>query len=202
MSDIPQARRSGHWTEYLTSGVAVIVSLVSVWIGIGTEDANQRMVAAASWPFLQLDSGNVDDAGKQHIQLSLANAGVGPAKVETFEVLWHGRAYARSQELLNDCCHLKYFPFRVGTDIAFAGPQSSPPVGHVIRPGETRLFLGLMLSQANADAWRTFDRVRLKELTIRACYCSVFDECWISNLRDLYPKPVKACPAPQRAYSE
>ena len=58
--------------------------------------------------------------------------------------------------------------------------------GLVIRPGESRLFLGLVLTAANADAWNAFDRVRLDELSFRACYCSVFHECWITTLRDLH----------------
>ncbi len=40
--------------------------------------------------------------------------------------------------------------------------------GLVIRPGESRLFLGLVLTAANADAWNAFDRVRLNELNFRA----------------------------------
>src|SRR3954447_16522404 len=204
MSEIPAMRRApvSRWTEYITSAVAIFVSLVSLWIGIGTEDANQKMVAASSWPFLQLDSGNSDDAGKPHIQLSLVNAGVGPAKVESFEVFWHGRAYRTSQQLLHDCCRLKFFPFKMGIEAPFLGPQSASMVGHVVRPGETRLFLGLVLGSSNSEAWQAFDRVRLNELRFRACYCSVFDECWTTTLRDLHPVAAKSCPLPKIAYRE
>ena len=202
MSDLPALRRPrvSRWTEYITSVVAVFVSLVSLWIGIGTEDANQKMVAASSWPYIQLDSGNSDDAGKPHIQLALVNAGVGPAKVESFEVFWRGRAYRTSQQLLHDCCRLKYFPFKA--EETFAGPTSAIMVGQVIRPGESRLFLGLKWSAANNKPWQTFDRIRLMELRFRACYCSVFDECWTTSLRDLHPVAVKLCPAPKIGYYE
>jgi hypothetical protein len=186
----------------MTSGVAVLVSVISLWVGIGTEDANQKMVAAASWPFIQVDSGNSDDAGKPNIQLSLVNAGVGPAKIESFEVFWRGRAYRTSQDLLQECCHLKYFPFKMVTSETFLGPQSAPIVGRVIRPGETRLFLGLVLGPANSATWHTFDRVRMNEIRFRACYCSVFDECWTTTLRDLRPVATKSCPVPKLPYSE
>jgi hypothetical protein len=204
MSYLPAIRRPkiSRWPEYLTSAVAIFVSLISLWIGIGTEDANQKMVAAASWPFLQLESENSDDAGKPHIQLSLVNAGVGPAKIESFEVFWKGRAYRTSQNLLHECCHLKYIPFKMDAGEPFQGPQSAPMVGFVIRPSETRPFLGLLLGQENRDAWQAFDRVRMNELRFRACYCSVFDECWGTTLRDLHPVAVKSCPVPKTGYTE
>lgn len=203
MSDLPILRRApSRWTEYVTSAVAIFVSLVSLWIGVGTEDANQKMVAAASWPFLQLDSGNSDDAGKPHIQLSLVNAGVGPAKIESFEVFWKGHPYRTSQALLRECCHLKYIPLRPATGEPFQGPQSAPMVGFVVRPGETRPFLGLILGPDNRDAWQAFDRVRMTQLRFRACYCSVFDECWTTTLRGLHPAATKSCPIPKAGYIE
>ncbi len=52
--------------------------------------------------------------------------------------------------------------------VAPIGATSSPMQGLVIRPGESRLFLGLVLTAANADAWNAFDRVRLNELNFRA----------------------------------
>lgn len=205
MTDIAQplpARRRGHWTEYVTSGVAVVVSLISLWIGIGTEDANQKMVAASSWPFLQLDSGNIADDGKSQIRLALVNSGVGPAKVESFQVFWRGKAYRTAQRLLTDCCRLQYYPMKGDGSTPFAGPTTSQVTGYVVRPGEARLFLGLGLARENAVAWHKFDDIRLNKMSFRVCYCSVFDECWTSTLHDLHPTPVKACPVAKVEYLE
>jgi hypothetical protein len=43
-----------------------------------------------------------------------------------------------------------------------------------------------------ADRFATaYGRVKM-----RACYCSVFDECWISDLETLHPQAVKQCVKP------
>ena len=100
-------RGKGRWLNEIAAGVALLVSLVSLWVGVRTEqanrkmvDANYRMVAASSWPYLQLESGNGDQDGQPTITLELQNAGVGPAKVETFELFWQGRAYPNAKALL------------------------------------------------------------------------------------------------------
>ncbi|HUJ52846.1 MAG TPA: hypothetical protein VLX08_04785 [Steroidobacteraceae bacterium] len=36
----------------------------------------------------------------------------------------------------------------------------------------------------------------LGSIVMRACYCSVFDECWLSDLRTLHPPRLKECPVP------
>lgn len=195
-----------HWIEYVATLVGLVVAVISLWVAIATEranqkmvDANYRMVAAASWPFLQIDSGN-DDNGKPRITLELQNAGVGPAKIESFEVFWRGKAYPNSATLLRACCvppNTK--SFRTGT---------LPVIGVVLRAGDQRQFLRMDLAPDNADIWKAFDQVRQRELTYRACYCSVFDECWVTALNSLnarhtlQTRPVKACPTPATPYEQ
>ncbi|HSC18132.1 MAG TPA: hypothetical protein VLC74_04375, partial [Rhizomicrobium sp.] len=50
--------------EYVSTAVAVIVSLLSLWVAIGSENANRQMVAAASWPILMVEGGNVGADGR------------------------------------------------------------------------------------------------------------------------------------------
>jgi hypothetical protein len=188
-----------HWIEYVATFVGLIVAVISLWVAIATEranqkmvDANYRMVAAASWPFLQLNSGNNDDQGKRRLTLTLENAGVGPAKIETLEVFWRGKAYSGSWALLKACCATPGLKtWNMGT---------LPASEKVLRAGEERPLLRLDPTPETEAMWKTFDRVRQTELTYRACYCSVFDECWIGDLAKLRPKPVAACPKPETPY--
>lgn len=187
--------------EYVMTGAALLVSVISLVVAIGTEsankklvDANYKMVAAASWPSLQIDSGNGDEAGHDAIELSLENAGVGPAKFETFEMFWNGRPFATSTALMSACC---------------AGMQKRPwttathrLAGIVLRPGSTRRFLRFDRKPDNEQMWQAFDRVRLSQLSYRACYCSVFDECWVSNLNGFRARRVNECPVVAVPYRE
>lgn len=193
----PQRR---HWIEYAATLGALVVSVISLWVAIATEkanqkmvDANYRMVAAASWPFLQITSGNSHD-GKRGIRLSLENAGVGPAKIQSFQVFWRGKAYGSSRALLTACC--------APPGMTTFSTITTPVAGMVMRAGEERTFLGLDPTPATEAMWKAFDQVRLQELSYRACYCSVFDECWISDLAKLHAQRVKACPTPATPYTQ
>ena len=191
----PQRR---HWIEYAATLIALVVSVISLWVAIATEkanqkmvDANYRMVAAASWPFLQLNSSN-NEGGKRRIALKLENAGVGPAKLRTLEVFWRGKAYGSSEALLKACCATTA-PVTWATDTA-------PVEGTVLRAGAERPIIAMDSTPATEDMWKAFDRVRRVELTYRACYCSVFDECWIGDLTKLSARPVAMCPKPATPY--
>lgn len=189
------------WLNELGAGVAVLVSLISLWIGVRTEqanskmvDANYRMVAASSWPFLQLDSGNGDDQGHAVISLQLQNAGVGPAKIESFELFWHDHAYPNAKALLMACC--------AGEEPSNWAISTNPSSNFVLRAGESRSFIRFALTEQNAKMWAAFDRVRFSELSYRVCYCSVFDECWITRLTALRVEPVTRCPRPAVPFGE
>jgi len=96
---------SRHWTESVLSIFAIIIAAISLWIAIDTERTNRQLVAEAAWPFLQTYHSTFAE-GQQAISLYIANAGVGPAKVETLEVFWNGKPYGSSAELMKACCGL------------------------------------------------------------------------------------------------
>lgn len=171
--------------------VAVLVSAISLWVAIGTEQANRRMVAAASWPLLQADTSNLNAT----ITFSVLNGGVGPAKLKSFELFWKGKAYPGAHALLAACCG-----YDTSRSPEETGLTTGGITGIVIRAGETHTFLTLPRA-GNEAVWRKLDRAR-REAKFRACYCSVFDECWISSLRDLEPKRVDKCPSVQVPYIE
>lgn len=209
MSDFPfafPARR--HWLEYVSTAIAVIVSVVSLWVAIGSEDANRKMVAASSWPFLQIVSGNSDAQNHPDLIFSVTNAGIGPARVKTFEVLWKGKPYRTSFELMHDCCgyELPHAPPQTSEGLLPPGQVSSSRVAHnVIRAGGEQPFLSYELTAQNVAIWKKFDQVRQSELQYRICYCSVFDECWINTFDfngDKGPDRIDACPIPKVSYIE
>ena len=190
------------WIELLLGTAALGVSAISLWIAIGTEEANRQMVAAASWPLLQADTSNLPEGGRPVIHFSLMNGGVGPAKLKSLEVSWRGKVFAGAVPLLEACCGYK--PSSGPADLRIAGrtPIMTGGVHNVvILAGEKRNFLTMALGSDNVDVWRKLDIAR-RELRFRACYCSVFDECWNSNLMDLEPRRVEACPAVSVPYIE
>ena len=172
---------------------AIVISVISLFVAIEHGQVERQLVAANSWPFLQAYTSNQDDRGAARISLNIANAGVGPAKLETLELFYRGRPVASSEALFSACCG-----FQPPTaDHGSIAPEGwiTGPAGGVLRPGAVIQPLALPLTERNAAFWRRVNGA-LADVTYRGCYCSVFDECWISDLDSLKPTPVKACPRP------
>ncbi len=200
-------RRPRHWLEYISAVVAVVISVSSLWVAIGSEQANRQMVAAASWPMLEIGGGNIGDNGEARLTFRVTNSGVGPAKVRTFEVFYKGKAYASSTALMRGCCD-KTFSGTAAPDraqIAKWAFVTGRVAGEVIRAGESIAFINYGLDSTDAAAWHALDSARQHNFTYRVCYCSVFDECWrntITNKDQLDPVRVDTCPVPPVPYTE
>jgi len=194
--------------EHAATGVALTASLASLWVAIATERANEKMVAAASWPFVQIETSNTDAQGQSTLSFSVGNAGVGPAKIETFEVIWNGQAYPTSYALLAACCGFKPTSYKPTPEHPTAPPGSlltGGVMGTVLRAGETRAFITYAIGGDNAAVWSALDEARRKAISYRICYCSVFDECWqdeIGTVSIIRPKPVSRCEIPKVPYVE
>ncbi len=200
MNEITQFR-SRHWIEYTATLAVLVISVISLWVAIGTEDANRRMVEASSWPFLQVEKNNLNGQYHQAIVYAVTNAGVGPAKIEGFELFWKGKQYTDALTYIHDCCGLDIKAYRArrgapGGSLIITGQV----VNSVLRAGETRQLLTMPLGSDNAAVWHALDNAR-NETSFQTCYCSVFDECWGSNLvGDLSPKRVDKCPVPTSSF--
>ncbi|HEY5338968.1 MAG TPA: hypothetical protein VIJ85_12245 [Rhizomicrobium sp.] len=198
--------RPRHWLEYVSTAFAVIVSLISLWAGIGSERANREMVAASSWPLLAVDSSNVDAEGRSVLLFRVTNAGVGPAKVRSFEVFYKGKPYTTAISLIQACCQRDFKrPPPFGNEAATGTFITGGTAGNVIRAGETHPFITYGLGTQNGAVWRALNSARNNDMKYRICYCSVFDECWINTVtgrNQLDSAPVDKCPAPRVPYTE
>src|SRR5215469_3447194 len=186
---------TGHrWVDMALALSAFFVSIVSLALAVQHGNAMDRLVAANSWPFLMYDTDNMDPQGNRRISLKVENSGVGPARIQTFEVWWQGQPVSTAPELVRRCC--------MTDSKASIGPSEARSLdliigqiaSKVMPAGHAEAFLSLELKDANADIWHRLDIARL-QLKMRACYCSVFDECWQTDLAQTSAKPVRSCPA-------
>ena len=199
---VNDSARTGHrWTNAAAGACALMISVVSLWVAITNGHTNKQLVAATSWPFLQIASGNADDQGNQIINMEVKNAGVGPAKVETFEVFWGDKPMKNSSELLIACCSYHFPTGAADIEHPSLVLGTNQVSGNVIRAGDEIKMLSLPLRQDAAVVWHRLDAARFK-IRFRICYCSVFDECWSSDLASLAPTPVRACAVPALAFQE
>src|SRR5690242_3553010 len=98
------AHKTGHrWVDMVIAFSALFISVVSLGIAILHGRTMEDMVAANSWPFLAYGAGTntIDDVLTIHMHV--VNTGVGPAKIESAELVWKGVAYRRDQDFLKAC---------------------------------------------------------------------------------------------------
>jgi hypothetical protein len=197
--------KTGHqWVDMTVAFSALFISVVSLGVAIlhgrtmeKMAEANARLVSANSWPFLSYGAGTSIINGVPTINMHVANAGVGPAKIESAELIWKGVAYRTDLEFLEACCNL---------DPASATFDSDLLPNEVLRPGQSIEFLGFAQSASpRPPAFAALQRAMLsRDLQLQVCYCSIFDECWRGNLTmlSLTPEPVQACVQPKVPFDQ
>jgi hypothetical protein len=214
MADDPKARTGfelflhKRLADIVIAVAALFVSIVSLWIGVRNEIANEQLVAASTWPFLQIQVSNADPDAKLDLQFNVVNTGVGPAKIESFELFWRGMPFRSGNELLTRCCG-----YRVVKATSPEAKTHTPLItgtvqGIVLRAGDTEAFIHYRLNADNLPVWTALDKAR-DQMTYRICYCSVLDQCSRSALRSelylpgqLHPEQVKTCPTPAVTYTK
>jgi hypothetical protein len=181
--------RTGHRLLDLALPVsALVLSVISLVIGIhhgrtmqDMAKENARLVQANSWPLLQYTTGNANDEGQPEISMKIENAGVGPAKVISLEVFHEDQPIRRPDDLIRALDPTEPKPLlSLGVNLPM-----------VLRPGTDTLIMSMKREGVDA-LWDKLNRERFR-LRFRACYCSVFDECWESDLKTVSPQPVSQC---------
>lgn len=195
--------RFGHALEFAVAIAALVTSVTSIWLSLSQGDDMARLVQAQSWPYLEYESSNTANNGAPELDIMVRNAGVGPAKVESFSISYDGKPVKGWAALIAACCVPQDTP-RNPLDLPALTDNrmiSSKLISRVLRASDSVTLLHLPKTEANAALWTRLDDVRFK-LALSVCYCSVFDECWISDLRSTQQQRVKACPVDAVPYVE
>lgn len=207
-SEFSLKTKQGRWREkvdFLVAICALITSIASIWLSVTQGDDMQRLVQAQSWPFLGFTTSNAETSpvtGKPDpvISMTIENLGVGPAKIQSFEIFYKGKNVQTSRELLRACC----------TDASGKIPEdawkqtpilTSTVVGRVLRAGQTAPFIYWARPDTDNAIWEKLNKARF-EVEKKICYCSVFDECWTSDLESTQATPVKNCPVLKNSYRQ
>jgi hypothetical protein len=208
----PEVKRTGrNWLDMLLALTAIFVSVSSLFLAYNSSNSMERLVQANSMPFIQLGSGNATDDGTPGVMaFSVRNAGSGPARVHTFSFTVDGEEIAREgyvvANVVRACCadDLEAAIARDdGVTAAAIGNDLTTPIANsFFGPGDEAGPWAWRRSETNAALWDAVDQARQRgRIGMRACYCSLFDECWIAETRVFPPRSVASCtePAPQTA---
>jgi hypothetical protein len=191
-------RTGRHWVDMAIAVSAITISVVSLFVAVENGRTERKLVAANSWPFLVYSSQqNGLVLGSRTILLRVQNSGVGPARIQSVVVRWRGAPVRTRGELLSRCCGMPGVD--IGGQIKLGLVTQNPIVG--VLPARDEVdFLALRERPDNAAIWSALNAAR-DALTFDACYCSVLDECWRTDLRSTTtPRPVEQCSSDASGY--
>jgi len=178
--------KTGHsWVDLSVALCALVISVSSLVVAIRLARTEEKMVIATSMPYVQIDTSNTDAQGNTGIiSLTALNAGVGPARVDKVVVTYQDKPIGDPLELIRACCQVEGEP----RPSIITSTLSHRMIG-------SQKDLDFVVMRRSDDAPQTFVRFNQErqKLEIRACYCSVFDQCWIASLHASKSDPVESC---------
>ncbi|HET7161960.1 MAG TPA: hypothetical protein VFI32_04755 [Rhodanobacteraceae bacterium] len=146
--------------------IAALVGLIALLVSAYTANIQRQQVRAQVWTRLFFGASDVDRA------LMVTNKGVGPARIESLRFYVDGKAQ-------RDWSHvLSAIGFTGGSDF-----EQSTVNGTVVAANERVLFLHFQ----RAEDWASFGDKGRGRIKLRACYCSVLDECLLFDERSIAP---------------
>lgn len=196
MIEAPETAHHAHghgtgrrWFDIAMAIAILLVSAGSLYVALHTGHTmealvreNERLVRAQSTPILQYDHGNGGEDGQRRLEFSITNVGTGPARVMWARLTRAGKTYSKWSDFIAD-----------------SGPgtatfTTSPINRTVLSQGEVRRLVRWTYpaDPLGRARWSTIDKQRF-EAKATACYCSVFEQCWISDMEADLPRPVERC---------
>jgi hypothetical protein len=174
------------WLDLVLGISAVFISFVSLFLAIENGRAMERLVQANSWPSVQFTFSTANDDGTTHVHFDIANKGIGPARIESLEMSYKGASVKDARALLNAMLNRTTLPRQPVIGV-------SDIVSQVLASKESIRYIDFIPGDFSPE-----DNAVLRETApkanFRACYCSVFDECWMADTTKVRPTKVKACP--------
>ena len=179
------------WFDLIVPIAVLCISIASLLTSLQSEksmhalvEQNTRLVSAQSTPLLMLDSSNLSD-GKQAISMTLTNVGTGPAQIAWFHI-------ADAQGLSYSGGTLYDRVVKADPKASFTSQQISATL---MRSGDERSVFSWPKPATGNPAlpeWEKLNRSRF-QLHASACYCSIFEECKITDFGDSRPRSVASC---------
>jgi hypothetical protein len=154
-------RRKRDW-DGVAAVIAAFVGLLALLVSAYTANVQRQQVRAQVWTRLYFGR---DDGERT---LMVTNKGVGPAHIESLSIYVDGKAQPDWEHVL-----------------AAVGMTKVPAIerstinGMVVAAGERVNFLKL----TRDEDWTAFDERAQGRIKLRACYCSVLDECLVFDQR-------------------
>ncbi|MBV9926560.1 MAG: hypothetical protein JOZ96_16185 [Acidobacteria bacterium] len=174
-------------TDRIMAVSAVVVALASLVVAVYEARTNREYQKVSVWPYVTQSNAWVP--GEPYTR-SVSNLGVGPALVKSFQVSVDGkprRDWAEVSRALTGqpIPELVYSSVHAGSVLL---PERPVPLVR-IPPGDA--------------AQRFWEQAQTPRLSLRLCYCSLYEDCWLADTQTPDPTPTSAChPDPDTEFAQ
>ena len=177
--------------------IGFVVGAIALYAALDEADAVRKQQQASVWPFVEVTLSNNNVEGDEFIAIGVENKGIGPARIRNVAVFLDDKPRSDWWDLIKTSAALGEQPLYLTNEDLY---------GKVVAAGEEILLVRMDKSSVEpqdgeVDHHELLRRFRTVfgegRFRMEACYCSVFDDCWLLNT-DKYGEPerVAAC-APQ-----
>src|SRR6056297_3441757 len=157
---------------------AVVLSVCGLFISMYEASLIREQQRASVWPNVEIQPSIRNDSLKIFVQ----NSGIGPARIMNASVSYQGEVKDNWADVINS------FNFRSDE----MSDYQSLIQGSVLPPDSGQEMIFRVASSADDQelnlAFQMGRAIIQEDLNINICYCSVYDECWTTELRYLVRK--------------
>lgn len=187
--------------NFIVAVCAILISGASFYATYLQAESAEKQVKAMTMPLIQFSHGNYDiEKDLKAISFAIKNAGIGPAIIKDFSFIYKNEQYKSSNQFFNACCEKEFNSFlsTISSDTSAInlkedGGSSSSPLLDIIVPGQSSYsFRTIYYGSSTHDFWKKLNNERF-DLKLRICYCSLLDECFISEKSGIVEQ-VDMCP--------
>jgi hypothetical protein len=166
---------------------AVILSIIAISISVLEVTTMRTQQKATVWPYIQVKSSYSADSFK----ISLENKGIGPALIKNFELLVDDKPQTEFDSIISQL---------VGPENAFSYDvyRATNPGNSVVSSRENLTLLRVPLKNRAPKKGDYLPGILFAEqagnrFNISICYCSIYDDCWVTDLKMKGVEEVKSC---------
>ena len=171
--------------DRLLSGSAGLIAVTALAVSAYQAYLAREQQRMSAWPYVKL----LNSGGDSSYAYLVQNVGLGPALVRGMAVSVRGRETRRWDEVGTAVLRVDVTALRAaqrGTSMS----NSTVQRGSVLLPGSTTELL-----RVTGPFAATVRRIlNDPAVHIRVCYCSLYQDCWLSDSQEREPAPVRACP--------
>ena len=173
---------------------AIIISAASFYATYLQANAAERQVKAATWPWLEVMTGNFDEEKNlPEITFVLTNSGSGPAIVNYVKYHYNDQSYLDIYKVISACCFdtqayetqlqtLQDDSPNINIFEAFGWIMTSASDNRLLASGSELKLFGFKRTGFNETQWDKVNKQR-NSIKTEICYCSLLEQCYLSDGR-------------------